>query len=289
MSNLVALDHRSWTAPVGGSKAALDALERGDVLALPQLPFVVEPDEQRLFAVDLAGAAKNVSYTPSTGRVGGTNAAPADVALLGQVLARFSGQAESLARALLPEYGSRLVRARASFRPAEIENRATSWRKDDTRLHVDSFPASPTGGRRILRVFTNVNPRGRPRTWRIGPPFESVVERFRHLLKLPWRGQSALLYAVRLTKTRRSMYDALMLQLHDRMKADASFQSGAPQQMIEFVPGTTWIAFTDEVSHAAMAGQYQLEQTFLVPVAAMRDERAAPLRVLERSFGRRLA
>ena len=43
------------------------------------------------------------------------------------------------------------------------------------------------------------------------------------------------------------------------------------------------------VSHAAMAGQYQLEQTFLVPVSAMLDERRAPLRVLERIKGRRLA
>ncbi len=29
------------------------------------------------------------------------------------------------------------------------------------------------------------------------------------------------------------------------------------------------MAFTDQVSHAAMAGQYQLEQTFLLPVDAM--------------------
>ena len=33
------------------------------------------------------------------------------------------------------------------------------------------------------------------------------------------------------------------------------------------------MAFTDQVSHAAMAGQYQLEQTFLVPVVAMLDGR----------------
>ena len=53
--------------------------------------------------------------------------------------------------------------------------------------------------------------------------------------------------------------------------------------------GTTWVAFTDQVSHAAMAGQYQLEQTFLLPVDAMMDENRSPLRVLERQFGRRLA
>jgi hypothetical protein len=36
------------------------------------------------------------------------------------------------------------------------------------------------------------------------------------------------------------------------------------------------------VSHAAMAGQYQLEQTFLLPVDAMLDGERSPLRVLER-------
>jgi hypothetical protein len=37
-----------------------------------------------------------------------------------------------------------------------------------------------------------------------------------------------------------------------------------------------------------MAGQYQLEQTFLVPVAAMLDPGRSPLRILERIVGRRL-
>ena len=37
-----------------------------------------------------------------------------------------------------------------------------------------------------------------------------------------------------------------------------------------------------------MAGQYQLEQTFLLPVDAMLDAARSPLRVLERLKGRRL-
>ncbi len=57
-----------------------------------------------------------------------------------------------------------------------------------------------------------------------------------------------------------------MLQLHDRMKGDEDFQRDAPQAAIDFPAGSTWLAFTDQVSHAALAGQYQLEQTFLVPV-----------------------
>jgi hypothetical protein len=41
--------------------------------------------------------------------------------------------------------------------------------------------------------------------------------------------------------------------------------------------------------HAALSGQYLLEQTFYLPVAAMQEERYAPLRTLERIAGRRLA
>jgi len=56
---------------------------------------------------------------------------------------------------------------------------------------------------------------------------------------------------------------------------------------VDFPAGSTWIAFTDQVSHAATAGQYQLEQTFLLPVDAMADPERSPLRVLERIMGRR--
>jgi hypothetical protein len=48
------------------------------------------------------------------------------------------------------------------------------------------------------------------------------------------------------------------------------------------------MAFTDAVSHAAMAGQYQLEQTFLLPVEAMGAPDKSPLRILEQLMGRPL-
>ena len=190
--------------------------------------------------------------------------------------------------AALPAYRAAIEVGRASFRPVEIAGRASSWRKDDTRLHLDSFPATPVHGKRILRVFTNVNPHGRPRSWRVGDDFESVARRFIQQLRMPWPGASALLRLLRITKSPRSRYDALMLQLHDCMKADTAYQAAAPQLSVDFPPGSTWIAFTDQVSHAAMAGQYQLEQTFLVPLQAMRDEQRSPLRILERLMGRPL-
>ena len=133
-----------------------------------------------------------------------------------------------------------------------------------------------------------MNPDGKARSWRIGGEFEAVARRFESRLSLPLPGTGHVLALLRVTRSPRSAYDALMLQLHDRMKGDEEFQRGSPQSAFDFPAGSTWMAFTDQVSHAATAGQYQLEQTFLLPVSAMLDESQSPLRVLERLKGRRL-
>jgi 3-deoxy-D-manno-oct-2-ulosonic acid (Kdo) hydroxylase len=290
MSRVTRIGHAAWTAiprdlPPGG---AANALESGDVLFVPALEFEIRPSEEALFSPAIVTAAKNISFDPGSGSLKGTALDGSDLTRLLDLVSRFSDLATGFIGQLLPEYRDRIERGRTSFRPVEIAGRASSWRKDDTRLHVDSFTATPVHGRRILRVFTNVNPHGRPRAWRIGEDFEGVAGRFAPALRLPWPGSGTLLRLLGLTKSRRSPYDALMLQLHDRMKADTDYQARAPQTEVQFPAGSTWIAFTDQVSHAAMAGQYQLEQTFLVPVAAMIDDRRSPLRVLERLVGRRL-
>lgn len=280
---ILRLDHDRWD----GSAARLDAtaeLETGHVVMLPGLTFEVSSVERALFSPSIA-TAKNVSFDPASGRLGGT-AQPADS--LAAMLRRFSDAAASLVDALAPIYRGRLQRARASFRPVEIAGRATTWRQDDTRLHIDSFPATPVQGRRILRVFTNVNPEGRVRSWKVGEPFERLAERFASQLRIPLPFTGEMLRLLRITKSRRSAYDALMLQLHDRMKADLAYQSQSTQTTVEFPAGSTWVVFTDRVSHAATAGQYQLEQTFLLPVDAMLRPDLSPLRILERIKGRRL-
>ena len=256
---------------------------------MPSLRFGVEPREATLFTPSILGTAKNASFDPASARLHGVTISLEQAELLGSMMRRFSDAALDVVCRICPRYRMRIERRRASFRPAEIAGRVTTWRKDDTRLHVDSFPASPSGGCRILRVFTNVNPDGRVRSWRIGGEFDDVARRFAGQLRLPLPGSAELLRLFRITRSTRTPYDALMLQLHDRMKADADFQTHAPQMRVDFPAGSTWIAFTDQVSHAATAGQYQLEQTFLLPVDAMADPERSPLRVLERIMGRRLA
>lgn len=270
---------------------ALDALESGSVLYFPRLRFDFEgPENELLDKRWEPRARKNVSYDPQLKALGGVAPDEPAAAVLAGMMQRYADSVQDLLHRLLPGYRDALVRARTSFRPVEIAGRrAPSYRKDDTRLHIDAFPSRPTGGARILRVFSNVNPQGELRAWRVGEPFAEYARRFQPRLRAPLPGSAALLELVGATKQRRTPYDHYMLQLHDRGKADLDYQRGAPQTPFGFPSGSTWIAFTDQVLHAADAGQYLLEQTFHLPVAAQGHPERSPLRVLERLIGHALA
>ena len=97
-----------------------------------------------------------------------------------------------------------------------------------------------------------------------------------------------MLAALHVTKGARSDYDHLMLNLHDRAKEDMAYQRDCAQQVVRFAPGTTWLCFSDQVMHAAVSGQYMLEQTIHLPVSALYDAARAPLAILERLTGRTL-
>jgi hypothetical protein len=265
------------------------ALEAGQVVVLPHLGFAIEPGEEGFLTGEaLDGSRKNISFDPATGTVHGTTAAGAERERLGRMLDRFGRGAEALVLALAPGYLGFLERARTSFRPAEIAGREYAPRKDDRRLHVDAFSSRPTNGRRILRVFTNVATDGSTRDWRVGEPFESFAAAFLPRLRRPLPGQTQVMAWLGLTKGQRSLYDWLMLGLHDTAKFDAEYQAHAPASALSFPPGCTWLCFTDQVLHAAVAGHHALEQTFHLPVEAMAHPALAPLRVLERLQGHRL-
>ena len=138
----------SQVRPFDAQRGVEAVLEAGDVLWLRESFFVVEVAERPLLTPSvLAGANKNVSYDPGTGRVSGAGATGESAELLRGMLARFSDEAEAFVRRACLAYGDRLRLGRTSFRPVEIAGRASSWRKDDTRLHVDAFPTRPMRGR----------------------------------------------------------------------------------------------------------------------------------------------
>jgi hypothetical protein len=285
METLEQIDSATWeTAPDSAS-----ALESGKIVFLPYLRFELSERERRFLSPSyLRDHSKNISYRPLSGELHNEQGSPAERTELLSMLRRYNSQALSLAHALCPQYRSRLTAGFASFRPAQIGARALSWRKDDTRLHIDAFPSRPSQGRRILRIFSNVNPSA-PRTWRAGEPFETVAVRFVPRITQPLPGSSWLLHRLRITKDLRTPYDHMMLGIHDRMKADETYQRDSPQISFAIPPGATWCCYTDLVSHAAMSGQFALEQTFYLPVETMHDPARSPLRVLERMTGRRLA
>jgi hypothetical protein len=291
MKNTEVIDLRYGTEALSQDVCdrAIEALEAGLVVFLPSYGFPVTGSDEPLFSPAVLNKdAKNVSYNPAARKLGGITTSPETTALLQDMMERFADFAQELVTRLLPDYRNGLTQARASFRPVEIEGRITSWRKDDTRLHVDAFPSSPTQGKRILRLFCNINPDGRSRIWRIGEPFERVAKRFLSSIKAPLPFSSALLQLFGITKSRQMPYDYYMLRLHDAMKADERYQAEVEKIELDFPAGSTWLVFADQVSHAAIRGQYQLEQTFLVDVERLRDKDRSPLRALERLVGRKL-
>jgi 3-deoxy-D-manno-octulosonic acid hydroxylase-like protein len=290
MNLLYELPIDAWERACSGElqERAVTALESGRVLYFPRLAFRPMQGEARFLEPGWSdGKSKNISLGMDRA-VRGARGSQRDIEDLGQMMVRFAEAASRLVSSLLPSYVAQLARARTSFRPLEVEQRVSSYKKDDKRLHVDAFPSRPTRGERILRVFSNVHTRGRPRVWRLGEPFADMAPRYLPRIARPVAGSAWLFDRLGITKGRRSEYDHIMLRLHDMLKADQRYQAEAPQQQVPFPPGSTWIVFSDQVLHAAMSGQYLLEQTFHLPVAAMRDERTAPLRTLERLSGRRL-
>jgi hypothetical protein len=204
------------------------------------------------------------------------------------MLRRFSRDCAVLLHAMLPGYTGALRPRLTSFRPLKIEGRDISDRKNDTRLHVDAFASRPNQGERILRVFCNVNSRAEPRTWLLGEPFEPYARQLLPHVRSPLPLETTVLHRLGITKQRRTRYDHCMLQLHDLGKLNETYQRNAPRERVDFPAGSTWICFTDQVLHAAIAGQYALEQTFLMPAAAMRHPERSPLRTLERLTGHAL-
>jgi hypothetical protein len=267
----------------------LAAVESGKVLYFPRLRFAIEGGEPGLLDPAIADPKrKNISLAPNAGALHGVSGDAVTQSAVRALVSRYQLKARELVDGLFPEYTGQLRVAPTSLRLHRVEARKTSWRKDDSRLHVDAFPSRPNGGERILRVFTNVNPHGEPRVWRVGEPFEDVARRFLPRLPKPVPGAAWLLKLLHVTKTRRSEYDHLMLHLHDAMKADLDYQRNAPQQTMPFPPGSVWVCFSDQASHAVMSGQFMLEQTFFLPVRSMVQPQRAPLGILERLAGHAL-
>jgi hypothetical protein len=139
-------------------------------------------------------------------------------------------------------------------------------------------------------VLTNVAPQGEPRVWQFGDEgFEPFAQRLLPRVRRQIPASGWLMQRLGITRGRRKPYDDMMRQLRNMTKVDDEYQRDAPRKVLAFPAGSTWIVFTDQVLHGALAGQHAFEQTFLLDVEAMREPTRSPLRILEHLAERKLA
>lgn len=264
------------------SLEATHALEHGKIIFLPQLSFKLSADEKTLLSPTLTHTKrKNISFNPHSNEMQGAVSSVLQRAQLRILMQRYSQHASRLVNTLFPGYEKHLILGRTSLRTVEISGRKSSYKKDDSRLHVDSFASTPVNGRRILRVFSNVNTQNVSRVWQTGESFSTVVKRFIPEIPSLSTLEQHLLRLFKITKTPRSLYDHFMLNIHNRMKKDVDYQQSVNKTTLAFPPHSSWIVYTDQVSHAAISGQHVLEQTFYLPSTAMQYPETTPLAVLE--------
>lgn len=277
------LSHLSAVTPQT-IEQSVAALESGQVIHLPHYSFVPNKAEAALLSESiLAPKHKNISYDYRKQRLAGLRrSAPPELSTVTSLfMHRFAEHAKQLVTTIIPRYENDLVWGKTSYRPAEVQNRKLSKRRDDSRVHIDAFPSTPVYGQRILRVFCNINPNNAPRIWELGEPFSQVINRFSSKISSYNALRARVLVWIKASKMMRSPYDHFMLKLHDKMKLDDHYQQTLKKDRFDFPAQSTWLVFTDHVSHAALGGQYLLEQTFYLPIEAMERPELSPFKQWE--------
>ncbi len=274
-------------------------LEEGNILFFPNPPFEMPFEEvEFLLSQQQSGGNfhKNIAYRPAQDRLTGyAERDVAQVAKLRAALRGYSQRAVGFTAKLLTPYAESWRVDFTSFRPYREEGRQIRLRARNDLIHFDSFPTRPTNGDRILRVFSNVNP-SEPRVWNTSETFDKLAERFAggaglplpRNFALPQRAFLKLARGLGLRGLARPPYDRWMLRFHHFLKENGEFQRASVRTRWEFPPRSTWLAFTDMVSHAVLSGQYALEQTLIVSKDSLVVPEKAPVRILERLAGCKL-
>lgn len=285
--------------PSGGESREREycrVLEEGHILFFPQTPFELPEEDRRLLLEQRqteAGYHKNIAYRPESDRVTGVaRQHREDERRMRGVLRNYSQRVVRFASSVFPRYADHWRVDFASFRPQEEAGRKLSQHARNDLLHVDSFPTRPTGGDRILRIFTNINPKA-PRVWRTGETFDQLADRFALSSGLLERAARPALRRKVLNLARsaglpvrvRPPYDEFMLAFHHFLKENNDYQGAARAETVSFPSGSTWIVFTDAVTHSVLSGQYALEQTLIVSRESLVLPAKAPVSVLERIAG----
>jgi hypothetical protein len=289
--------------PVGSQPAAPEQarawcaqLEAGDILYFPQSPVPLAPEDAAFLLGQQqtdSSLHKNIAYKPNIDKLSGFDAktaSPAAVERLQGIMRRYSQSVVAFLTQFLSPYNANWQLDYASFRPQEEQGRDLPLRRRNDLLHTDAFPTRPTYGARILRFFNNIHPT-RTRDWVVSDPFAATVKQFApqqiapqpdtSLSRIGKGAARALGLGAAIPSLKRSPYDDFMMRFHNFLKENPSWQAACPKYPFQFPAGSSWMVYTDTVPHAVLAGQYALEQTFLVRPEAMVRPEVSPLRVLE--------
>ncbi|HKV23673.1 MAG TPA: Kdo hydroxylase family protein [Candidatus Acidoferrum sp.] len=275
-------------------------LEAGNILFFARPPFEISAvDRDFLLGRTQTSSAlhKNIAYRPAEDRITGlAKSEEHEGARLSEILRSYSQSAVWFLSEVLAPYAGKWRLDFASFRPLEEKGRPARLHARNDLPHFDAFPTRPTNGDRILRFFTNLNPT-QNRAWITSQTFETIGPQFAKKIGLPSRSIAnpfastarTIARVLRLPGARRSPYDTFMHRCHNAMKEDQGFRESCPTQRWEFPPNSSWMVFTDCVSHAVLEGQYALEQTFIISRAAMVEPQRSPIAILERLAGHSLS
>lgn len=301
MSKKIVVENREWEKK-GNLFKYCEELENGNILFFHSPPFPFPQEEIDFLLKQKQGGSKtrkNIAYKPQLDKITNHDTRDEEAAVkLKEILRNYSKRVTDFLSVLLSPYAKDWKHDYASFRPFQEKGRKLRLRARNDLLHVDSFPTRPLHGSRILRFFTNINPTEN-RTWITSDGFADLAKQFAGKVSIPrstgydllsrlTRKMKQMAHNAGIKVALRSPYDHFMLHMHNFLKENKEFQANCHKDHWEFPPLSCWAVFTDQVSHAALSGQYALEQTFIVPQKALLCPEKSPVCVIERMSGRNL-
>jgi 3-deoxy-D-manno-oct-2-ulosonic acid (Kdo) hydroxylase len=267
-------------------------LEQGEIVCFPKCPFALPNQTEMQFLLEqrvLGSAGNHIVYDPVSSEV--HHAASADraaTAQLAEILKAHTRRATAWLAELLPRYAKAWQVGSSTLRPEEEATRRLRFSQREDLLHVDPFPEGGSRGRRLLRLFVNLNP-VEPRVWATSEGLGRLLERFGETVGLPAHEQSSWTWQVRqgvmqLLDSRqrgRTATDDFRLRLATFLKANDHFQEKGPKRFWHFAQGSAWLVMTDGLSHAVLRGRHASEMSFFIEPSTLACPELEPSRVIE--------
>jgi hypothetical protein len=288
----------------GPSTNLAESLERGAIVQFPPDAFPLPTSDDLGFLRNRLGQLlklKNISYHPGGDYLSGIKHDPQARGKTRQILRDHNREVTRILRGLLPEYASDWYCGKVNFRPLEEKGRQISRHSSNELLHVDAFASGATHGDRTLRFFTNIHPT-ESRKWKSAGLFEDMLAEFGGAAGAPPKGNPGLkegpldraftglvrgiakLGLPQIATIDSSPYDRAMHRLHNTLKDDEAFQRDEARcGYFEFPPFSSWMVFTDLVSHACVSGQHAIVNTWTVRRPRLRLPELSPYAVMARS------